>query len=654
MTMGALESPALHDRRLLRRLRAAMLATVLLTGLATTGLYATAAVYLGAHRAAVEERTALERMHRLAVGLSAAVQGLSRTAAPVHAMVARSQVLAARRELATAAGGLAPEGGQVDGLDTVLRLAARIGNAPDGAQRARDMARLEKAVAGPLAREIERRLAAARARGEALLVEGRVVGGLLAGAGVLLLWLNWRIVIAPGCLKLERRTAQLRRAARRISRRMLHDGLTGLANRRYLTRQLDGRDPEGELAVLHLDIDNFRALNADSGRDFGDRVLCYVADTLSELAMLGETVARLDADAFALATRRRTHPSQLQELAVEILRALESRTAIDGQALSLSAVIGIAARESSRDTVESLLAAAELACARARKEGGAIYFSEAMGARLTARRRTAQELLQGLMRDEIEPFFQPQVETGTGRVIGFEALARWRHPDGSVLSPYFFMDIAHDARLSQRVTNTMLAKSLAALVAWRDAGLEVPRIGVNVTLRELRDPDFHDRLVFDLERHGLGPEDLGIEILESALIDADDDPVLDSVARLSASGFAIDLDDFGTGHASLSNLQRLAVDRIKIDRAFVRDLPTRPDQRKVTLAMIQLARSLGITALAEGIETDDERRLMAELGCPQMQGFAIGRPMAAGDVPGWLGAGTRGEGAPPSRVDSAA
>jgi EAL domain-containing protein (putative c-di-GMP-specific phosphodiesterase class I) len=351
-------------------------------------------------------------------------------------------------------------------------------------------------------------------------------------------------------------------------------------------------------------------------------------------------VARLDADAFAIATHRRTHPSQLQELAVEIMQALEERATIAGRDITLSAVIGIAARGSARDTPETLMLNAEIACARARKERGSVYFAEEMSARLTARRQTAQELLQALVRDEIEPYFQPQIEVATGRVVGFEALARWRQPDRSVLSPYFFMDIAQDARLSQRITNAMLAKALPALADWRAQGLDVPQIGLNVTLRELRDPAFHDRLLFDLERLGLSARDLAIEILESALIENDDDPVLQRVTRLSRSGFRIDLDDFGTGHASLSNLQRLAVDRIKIDRAFIRDLPAKPDLRKVTIAMIHLARSLGITALAEGVETDDERRLIAELGVHQMQGFALGRPMPAGDVPGWLRART--------------
>ena len=368
----------------------------------------------------------------------------------------------------------------------------------------------------------------------------------------------------------------------------------------------------------------------------GDRVLCYVADTLDGLAITGETVARMDADAFVLATPRRTHPSQLQELAVEMMRTLERRVTIDGHDLALSAVIGIAARGSGEDAIDRLLVNAEIACDRARREGGSVYFSSEMGARLTARRQTAQELMQALMRDRIEPYFQPQIEVATGRVVGFEALARWRQPDGSVLSPYFFMDIAQDARLSQRITTAMLARSLPALVAWRRAGLDIPQIGLNFTLRELRNPGFHDRLLFDLDRLGLTAHDLGIEILESALIRDDSDPALAQVARLSRSGFSIDLDDFGTGHASLSNLQCLAVDRIKIDRTFIRDLHLKPDLRKVTQAMIDLAQSLGITTLAEGIETAEELSVTAGLGCEQMQGFALGRPMSAERVPEWM------------------
>ena len=631
MTLSVSDPIAGKDRRLFARLRRAMLATVTLAALAICGLFG-AAAHLAALQAAALDRVAAAQLREgAAARLAAEASALATAPSPAHAMVARGRLLAARDALETALG---PARGV--SAAAALDLAQVLGMEPPGREVATAAVRLRRLVQ----RDVVPGLAAARAAAERdardRLRRWRGLAGMVAVAGIAAVWLGWQMGLAPAFRRLELRAEGLRRVARRIGQRMLHDGLTGLSNRRHLIEQLSVGDPEGELALLHLDIANFRALNAGFGREYGDRVLCHVADTLSDLVSAGESVARLDADAFVIATQRRTHPSQLQELAVEIMQALERRATIAGHDLSLSAIIGIASRGSAADTIENLMVNAEIACARARKEGGSVYFSEEMGARLTARRQTAQELLQALMRDEIEPFFQPQIEVATGRIVGFEALARWRQPDGSVLSPYFFMDIAQDARLSHRITTSMLSKALPALAGWRAAGLAVPQIGLNVTLRELRDPDFHDRLILDLDRLGLAAPDLCIEILESALIETDDDPALGGVARLSQSGFRIDLDDFGTGHASLSNLQRLAVDRIKIDRAFIRDLPAKPDVRKVTVAMIHLARNLGITALAEGVETDDERQLMAELGVQQMQGFALGRPMAAERVPDWL------------------
>ena len=580
----------------------------------------------------------LETELRLA-RLTAEAEALTRAGSRAHEMVARARLMAARQALASPLGGARAAS---PAMSRALDLAARIADAPASARSGR-IARLRRLVRETLLPQTTARRRAVLTAAAEARARARMLGWAGAGLALAAVLAIWRALLAPRLARARREVARLDDEAHGLGRRNLHDGLTGLSSRRNLIEQFARGDPEATLAVLHLDIDNFRALNAGLGREVGDRVLAHVADILSDFAGPGESVARLEADAFVIATERRTHPAQLEELAVEVIRGLERRTSIAGHAISLSGVIGIAARATPEDGIERLLANAEIACARARKEGGTVYFSEEMGARLTARRQTAQELLQALIRDEIEPFFQPQIDLADGRLVGFEALARWRQSDGSVLTPYFFLEIAEDARLSHRITAAMLSKTLAALARWRKAGLDIPRVGLNVPLEELREPDFHDRLIFDLERLGLAPRDLGLEVLESALIESDDDPALDSIARLGASGFAIDLDDFGTGHASLSNLQRLAVDRIKIDRVFVRDLPGKPELRKVTLAMVNLARSLGITALAEGVETEDERRALAEIGVQQIQGFAIAKPMAADRVPEWARLHARGD-----------
>ncbi|MEM1345424.1 MAG: bifunctional diguanylate cyclase/phosphodiesterase [Pseudomonadota bacterium] len=470
-------------------------------------------------------------------------------------------------------------------------------------------------------------------RGFALI---RHAGLALGALAIVIQALQWQLMFRPLGRAFRARTLALAEAHEQVRRSHLYDALTGLANTRQLIDHLNRRDPEAPLGLLHVDLVDFRDVNAAHGWEAGDAVLRYVARTLADVAAEGDIAARTGPDEFVLATRRRTDPVQLQELSVDIMRTLADPVRGEGFVTRVEVVIGIAAREGRATSVETLLANARDACYRAREESGAVYFSSEMGARLAARRQSAQDLLQALDRDEIEPFFQPQIEARSGRLVGFEALARWRHPERGVLSPFFFSDVAHDPRIGQRITPAIVRRSLSALIAWRNEGFDIPGIGVNVTARELRERTFCDTLLFDLDRVGLAPSDLSIEVLESALVEGADDPLLSAIARLSDAGCRIDLDDFGTGRASLANLRLLQVDRLKIDRSFVSDIHLRPDQRKLAVAMIDLARTLGLRALAEGVETAEEWQAVTELGCHEIQGFAVGRPMPAADVPYWL------------------
>ncbi|WP_285670535.1 putative bifunctional diguanylate cyclase/phosphodiesterase [Paralimibaculum aggregatum] len=475
-------------------------------------------------------------------------------------------------------------------------------------------------------------------RGRAEQLAGNIRGaGLALGLGALLLLLaQWLWSCRPVLREVEARTEALLEANSRVERSLLFDGLTNLPNRRNLQESLARIAPGAPLGLLHIDLAGFHAINTTLGREAGDQLLRYAAESLGEIAMTADILARTGTDEFVLVTGRRTDPEQLQELAVEIIEQLAQPVEIDGHQVSLEAVIGIAARSAPGEDPEKLLANADIARARAREEGGSVYFSVGMRERLAARRQTAQELLQALVRDEIEPFFQPQIEAASGRITGVEALARWRHPERGVLNPHFFLDIAEQAHLGHRITLVMIRKSLEALAAWRAQGLEVPRVSINFGARELRSPELADILAFDLERVGLAPRDLAIEVLESALIEDETDPILANVAALSRAGHHIDLDDFGTGHAALSYLRHLSVDRLKIDRSFIRDLHLRPELRKMTQAMIHLAKALDISAMAEGIESQNEWRLLIEMGCDDLQGFVIGKPMPAAALPGWI------------------
>jgi EAL domain-containing protein (putative c-di-GMP-specific phosphodiesterase class I) len=213
---------------------------------------------------------------------------------------------------------------------------------------------------------------------------------------------------------------------------------------------------------------------------------------------------------------------------------------------------------------------------------------------------------------------------------------RWRHPERGLLTPFHFLDVAEETGLIEEISEMVTRRALSALAIWRSMGLPAERISLNISAKELRDSSFVDKLSWDVDASGLQPCNVGIEILESVLIDDDNDPVIRNVAALSSAGFSVELDDFGTGHASIGNLKKFKVNKIKIDRSFVTDIDTLPDQQKITRAMINLAHSLDVEALVEGVETEGELRRLRAMGCDAVQGYLIGRPMAEADALAWL------------------
>jgi EAL domain-containing protein (putative c-di-GMP-specific phosphodiesterase class I) len=253
-----------------------------------------------------------------------------------------------------------------------------------------------------------------------------------------------------------------------------------------------------------------------------------------------------------------------------------------------------------------------------------------------SREKVLNEIHVGLLEDAFIPYFQPQIDAATGRHIGFEALARWRHPERGVLAPAHFLDVAVESGLIDQIGASILRKSLQAMARWRQAGFDAPRLGLNFSAAELRDPEFLDKLQWDLELVDLSPGQISIEILESVLIDDDDDPAARNVAALGAAGYRVDLDDFGTGHASISILQKIKVDRLKIDRSFVQNIDTNPEQRKLTDTILYIAATLGLDTIAEGVETPGEMGTLIEMGCASQQGYLHGRPMSEDDCMSWM------------------
>ncbi|SFD70432.1 GGDEF domain-containing phosphodiesterase [Roseivivax sediminis] len=263
-------------------------------------------------------------------------------------------------------------------------------------------------------------------------------------------------------------------------------------------------------------------------------------------------------------------------------------------------------------------------------------WSDGLDASRTLRRVLRCEVAAALEQGQIQPWFQPQICTSTGEITGAEGLARWVHPQRGLISPLQFLDALEAGGLMARLGEIMIHSALAALSDWDRAGLAVPRVGVNLSGAELHDPTFVERLKWDLDRHDMTGDRLCIEVLETVFTDSADNAVATTVSGLKRLGCTIDLDDFGTGHASIMALHRLPIDRVKIDRGFIAGIDRSERQRRMVSGILSLAEQLGIETLAEGVESAGEHALLAQLGCDHVQGFRIARPMPAAQVPEWI------------------
>ena len=258
-----------------------------------------------------------------------------------------------------------------------------------------------------------------------------------------------------------------------------------------------------------------------------------------------------------------------------------------------------------------------------------------------ARARTERDMLRSSFagavdRGEVRAWFQPQVSTDSGEVTGVEALVRWMHPDRGCLAPGAFLPALEGSDLMELLGQTMLTQSLAALAEFDRKGLNIPTVAVNFSAQELRDPQLPDRLGWTLDRFGLSASRLTVEVLESVVAGDGEDIVTSNIGRVAAMGCKVDLDDFGTGHASITAIRRFALNRLKIDRSFIREVDQNREQQNLVTAILSLAERLGLETLAEGVETPGEHALLAQLGCGHVQGYVIARPMPVEELATWL------------------
>jgi diguanylate cyclase (GGDEF)-like protein len=442
-------------------------------------------------------------------------------------------------------------------------------------------------------------------------------------------------------------------ARRRLVRRehdALHDPLTGLGNRALLAleaRTLPGRSRGTEVptALLLLDLDGFKEVNDSLGHAVGDRLLVVVAGALSGSVRAGDVVTRLGGDEFAVLLRDVPDHRAAMHRAKEILERVERPFAVDGVTLEVGVSAGMAVHPDHGGDLATLLRRADIAMYRAKREGGGIrVHDEVADARDDGQLALLAELRGAIDAGDLRLHFQPKVELRTGRTMGFEALVRWQHPQRGLLAPGAFLPAAERTALMRPLTDWVLREAVRCCAGWRAEGWDID-VAVNVAPATLLDPDFPARVTELLAAEALPGHALELEITETAAM-VDPQRTADTLRRLQAMGVRVSIDDFGAGFTSLSHLKTLPVSALKIDRGFVTHLLENSADEAVTRTVVQLAHDLGLTVVAEGVETEEVRRRLMELGCDEAQGYLIARPMDPAAVRGWLAAPPASTGQP--------
>jgi len=443
---------------------------------------------------------------------------------------------------------------------------------------------------------------------------------LLLVAGVLLSGLVWAVLRLLRAQREARRRAAVEREIRTLA---FHDALTDLPNRRQFDDALkvSAAAPPGADAahgVLLLDLNGFKKINDVYGHPAGDEVLIHVAARLTRAVRHGDMVARLGGDEFAILANQLAGPEAATSVALRVIEELSTPIVVAGREHQVGSAIGIALIPQDGADPAEILRKADIALYRAKGQGrSALRFFEAeMDAHVQERDYLERELRRALEDGQVTIFFQPLVDLKTGRVQEFEALARWTHPDLGVVEPARFIPLAEDMGLIGELTDRLLAQACAEAATWP---ADV-KLAFNISPVLLHDPGFALRIIGLLGRTGLSPARLELEITESALV-RDLDAAQAALGALRKVGVKIALDDFGTGYSSLYHLRNFKLDKIKIDRSFIDAMASDADSAAIVRALVGLGAGLGLEVTAEGVETEEQRRLLADQGCDQGQGF---------------------------------
>ena len=474
---------------------------------------------------------------------------------------------------------------------------------------------------------------------------GAVVGGLVMYRGSRGPWEPDEIEFVEEVARIYGDAISRWEAAAQRRQMELHDQLTGLPTRVLMLDRLSqaiARDTTSghRTALLVLDIDNFKSINDTLGHETGDRLLQAVVPRMLSLLRSGDTLARLGGDEFIIVASELDDESAAMLIAEQLLAAFEEPIVVDGHEHLLSVSVGLAVALPGADPQE-ILSDADAATYRAKELGRnrVEVFDRAIRDRVTARLRTERELRGAVERDELSLRYQPIVDLHSGTIEGFEALVRWQHPERGLVGPGDFIEIAEESGLIVGLGEWVLRTACKQAVIWNQeftTGRPL-KMSVNLSARQLADGSVEAAVQNALELSGLSVTSLALEVTESVLVEQGD--AIATLTRLRDSGVRIMLDDFGTGYSSLSYLRRFQVDTLKIDRSFISELGQHRQDALLVAALVQMSSALNISAIAEGVETEQQAQLLRMLGCTLVQGFHFARPLTADDATALLQSG---------------
>lgn len=415
------------------------------------------------------------------------------------------------------------------------------------------------------------------------------------------------------------------------------DTLTGLSNRREFFEQLEkmverGARLQEKFALVLIDVKRFKELNDSLGHQVGDRVLQKVAARLSKLRKEDDAIARLGADDFAIVISNCASDLDLAVAIENIRKAIESPMTIVEHTITPSVCIGVAVYPEDGQDAATLAKNGDIALASAANQGAAItrFFTQRMFNNISKHFWLENHLRNSFGSNQLIPYFQPQLNLESRRPEEAEVLIRWNHPDKGLINPGEFIPVAERTGLISKVTAEIMDASCRHMLQWKSQGLALSCLAINISAKLLLEPGFVGNLCQLIESYQLSPSDILIEITESSAMD-DPDQTSIILKQLKNYGLSLAIDDFGTGYSSLAYLRKFAVDQIKIDQSFVKDLETSQESRTIVKAIVRMCETLGFETVAEGIETKGQAQILSEFGCKKLQGYLIAKPLTASE-----------------------